>query len=525
MKELIESLMEMGILASPRALKLLQTQDNPMEMVRHILRGRGETLFLEEEDIRRALEELGGNEEEKLELSVPQTVVVEKHSKVVEEKEEKEKSESTVMLRKKNTPPPAVSRYRPVAAEYEEDIKISGDITGKSLCEGKITDFTRYFIDRLNKLRDIIKRRPEMMHATSIRRAKRLDNKVSTIGIVSEVVSSEHGIKVIIEDEEDFIALFINKNSQVFKQAGTIINDEVIGVSGRVKLNRREPVLYPDAIFRPKIPARRNPNIAQEEVSVAFISDLHIGSKTFLKKEWKQALDVLSGKNHSTRELASRIKYLVFPGDVVDGIGVYPGQEEDLELSDLFMQYQTLAEDLHSLPDHIKVIIMPGNHDGVRVAEPQPALPPEIRRLFSGENVLFTGNPITLQLHGVRLLLYHGRSMDDMITAIPGLNYSHPIEAMIEMLERRHLAPIYGGRTPLAPERSDYLVIHEVPDIFVTGHVHATQLKMYHNIMLINASTWQDQTAFQKMRDIVPNPAKLPIVRLDTLAPEIISFR
>ena len=48
------------------------------------------------------------------------------------------------------------------------------------------------------------------------------------------------------------------------------------------------------------------------------------------------------------------------------------------------------------------------------------------------------------------------------------------------------MAPIYGEKTALAPEQKDYLVIDRVPDIFVTGHVHACRLAEYRGIKLVN---------------------------------------
>ena len=114
--------------------------------------------------------------------------------------------------------------------------------------------------------------------------------------------------------------------------------------------------------------------------------------------------------------------------------------------------------------------------------------------------------------------------MDDIIPAVLGLTYEQPIGAMKEMMMRRHLAPIYGGKTPLAPEHRDYLLIDEIPDVFVTGHVHTTQIDTFHNVLMVNASCWMAQTAYQKMRDFVPDPSKLPVVRLDTLKPTLVQF-
>jgi len=161
----------------------------------------------------------------------------------------------------------------------------------------------------------------------------------------------------------------------------------------------------------------------------------------------------------------------------------------------------------------VTVLLIPGNHDAVRPAEPQPALPASIQKLFDS-NVVFAGNPSLLSLHGVRILAYHGRSMDDFVSTIPGMSYHRPLDAMKAMMRMRHLAPIYGGKTPIAPEATDHLIIEEVPDIFATGHVHSVGVEAYRGVVLVNSSTWQAQTPYQKMRNIDPLPARLPLVDL-----------
>ncbi len=66
----------------------------------------------------------------------------------------------------------------------------------------------------------------------------------------------------------------------------------------------------------------------------------------------------------------------------------------------------------------------------------------------------------------------------------------------------------------MAPEKEDYLVIEDVPDIFVSGHVHGAGISEYRGVKIICASTWQSQTSFQRMHNFNPDPAKLPIVHL-----------
>src|SRR3989442_1396724 len=104
--------------------------------------------------------------------------------------------------------------------------------------------------------------------------------------------------------------------------------------------------------------------------------------------------------------------------------------------------------------------------------------------------------------------------MDDLVSAIPGMSYARPLEAMKAMLRMRHLAPIYGGKTPIAPQAEDHPIIDEIPDIFSTRHLHAAGGGQDRGVVLVNSSAWQAQPPSQKMRNIEPMPARLPIVDL-----------
>ena len=99
-----------------------------------------------------------------------------------------------------------------------------------------------------------------------------------------------------------------------------------------------------------------------------------MGSKMFLEDEWHNFLKWINGNlgNSRQKDVASKVKYLIVPGDVVDGIGIYPDQEKELAIVDIYRQYEVLAEQFQFIPDHISIIMQPGNHDAVRPAEPQP---------------------------------------------------------------------------------------------------------------------------------------------------------
>ncbi len=158
----------------------------------------------------------------------------------------------------------------------------------------------------------------------------------------------------------------------------------------------------------------------------------------------------------------------------------------------------------------------------MRQAEPQPRFPERITKMFRND-IIFVGNPAMVDI-GVKVLIYHGRSMDDIIASIPGLSYSDPTKPMKEMLKLRHLSPIYGGRVSIAPEKKDHFVIDEIPDILHCGHVHTVGVSRYRDVLTINSGTWQSQTEFQKRMNLQPMPARATVVDLSGMEYKIMDF-
>ena len=403
--------------------------------------------------------------------------------------------------------PASFRRQGDRAEDHAPDVEILRDITGRSTCEGTLGDFARYFRHRFQTLSRMLRHRRELAGVQDISKARRSTREIRIIGMISDIRPTKNGHRVLeLEDETDRVSVLIPHDSPMISEA--LVTDEVVGVVG--KSNSRDLIIA-EQLLRPDIPSPRPFQGADDHVRVAFVSDIHVGSTTFLDDKWaKFASWIASGD-----EVARSVRYLVVSGDVVDGIGVYPHQDEELRIDDIYGQYEALASMVSALPDRLTIVMIPGNHDAVRPAEPQPAFPPQIRKLFDS-SVIFAGNPSLLRLHGVKILAYHGRSMDDFVSSIPGMTYHRPLDAMREMLKMRHLAPIYGGKTPIAPEAEDHLIIEDVPDIFATGHVHAVGVDTYRGVVLVNASTWQAQTPYQKMRNIEPMPARLPVIDLAT---------
>ena len=390
---------------------------------------------------------------------------------------------------------------------FTPDIHVmpNSDITGESTCEGKINDFAMYFKNRYHTIRRLIERRRDFGRAVDIARAKELDRETKIVGIVYEKNTTKNGHTMLtLEDETGVAKVLISKDSDIANEA--FVHDEVVGVS--VKPTVSGTLLMAQKVFRPDIPKDHVWEESDTPSKIAFLSDVHVGSTTFLEDTWYRMVSWL--KANSVKE---DIHYLVFPGDVVDGIGVFPDQDKELEIKDIYTQYEKLAEYLKDIPDHIKMVVHPGNHDACRLAEPQPALNKVFTKSFDS-NILMLGNPVYLNVEGRTVLTYHGKSMDDWISGMQGMSYDHPLKVMKEMCVRRHLAPIYGQRNALAPEKKDYLVIDHVPDIFVSGHVHGAGQEIYNGVRMINASTWQDQTEYQRMHNFNPDPGIMPIVSL-----------
>ena len=250
-----------------------------------------------------------------------------------------------------------------------------------------------------------------------------------------------------------------------------------------------------------------------------FLSDIHIGSSTFLDSAFQRFIKWINGDfgDEEQREIANNVKYVVVAGDIVDGIGVYPSQDKELTIKDIHQQYEEAARLFGDIND-VKIIIAPGNHDASRLAEPQPAIPEDYaKNLHDLKTTEFVSNPALVSLDGIKVLVYHGRSFDDMAMTVKGMSHQQSELIMKELLEKRHLAPIYGERTPLASEIEDHLVIDDIPDVFHTGHVHINSYKKYKGIHLINSGTFQSQTEFQKIYNIVPTCAQVPVINNGSL--------
>jgi len=393
--------------------------------------------------------------------------------------------------------------------EIISDHKILSDPTLKITSSEGIIGFSALFSNRFSKLKKMVSNRPEaklLKPISSVIASKSDNNDVFVCGLLVERNSERNVTRLVIDDPTGSLeGIVFDKDLQNIAN-GLLIDQFVME---RISVSKNGGFIVKDIIV-PNIPDHV-PNYSKTETYAVFLSDLHIGSKYFMEKELENFVLWLA----SPDPIARKIRFVLVAGDVIDGIGIYPNQEKELVFTNVDEQLKKAVEILEKIPRYIKVFIMPGNHDPGRRALPQPAIPKKYNLdLWNNEHFLMVGNPALISLNGVKVLMFHGQSIDDIVRTTPGLSFDNPTKVMRHLLQARHLSPIYGSQTPLAPEVEDMMLIDEVPDVFHVGHVHVVGLDLYKGVLLINSGAWQHQTPFQTGVGITPTPGIAIIVNL-----------
>ena len=421
-------------------------------------------------------------------------------------------------LEEKKEEPEVRVKKRRFFEEIDPEIKILNDPSEHLGVQSDPESFLNYFKARYEKMSAIFKERMDLRGIVELKEARSMQEweKAKIIGIIYEKRITEKGnIVLLIEDLSSRINLVVpKKNVEVFKVAEKLVLDEVVGVEVTV---RPSNYWFASKIYRLGVSSIKTWEGPKEQINAVLISDIHAGSKMFEKEMFFRFLDWLNGNDSKKklRSLADHTKYIVIAGDLVDGVGIYPNQEKELEIFEVAEQYEYVARMLEEIPEDMTIILAPGNHDAVRRAEPQPRIPKDIAPdLHSLNNVISLGNPNMIALHNIKTLVYHGRSLDTLLTTSPVLEMKRPEKGMIEQLKMRHLNSSYGLKTPIAPEHNDYLVIDEIPHIFHSGHVHINGNSFYKGTAIVNSGSFQSQTEYQSKLGIVPTPGRVPIIDL-----------
>ena len=397
-------------------------------------------------------------------------------------------------------------------------------------------DFVKHYNKRFKQIEAMLRGRAELSNLTAINKVlnKRDSSQVSIIGMLNNSsLTKNNSLRLTLEDPTGSINVWVKSSQKdIFNTAKNLPLDSVVGITGfsHNKSMSANKIILPDI---PQKELKKGP----EETYAIFLSDLHVGSTNFLADDFNKFLSWINGSlgSEKHRDIAKKTRYIFIAGDIVDGVGIYKGQEKELIIKDVAKQYEKVASLLSKIPDNKALIIIPGNHDAIKLAEPQPPLNKDFATPLSTlKNAFLLSNPSMVNIESSRdfsgfdVLMYHGFSFDYYIANINEIRlkggYDNPEVIMKFLLQLRHLAPTHTSSLFSPVYDKDPMVIDRIPDFFVSGHIHKTDIANYRGTTLISGSCWQSRTKFQEKVGHHPEPSRVPIVNLQTRKYKVLKF-
>lgn len=410
------------------------------------------------------------------------------------------------------------------AEELEEPpIEVDERFLREWRIQGSSQEFREYFMSRYEKLSRILKGR--LSGVIDLKSALKLreGQEAYVVAMLLEKRESKKVWILRVDDPSAEARVIFPKSRGLNEDLDTLLRDAVFGI----KVSKSGESLMAEEVILPEV-AAEDRREAGHELYACLISDIHLGSKHFRADLFESFLDWINrGRDPEVRKL----RFLVIAGDLVDGVGVYPNQHKELEVFSVEEQLRRLSKLLEDVPEKVKIIIGPGNHDPIQRALPQPPLQKKYRSILerSGKRIIFVGNPAYVTICGRSFLIYHGQGLDDVVQSLPGFSHNdlrRKIGKLLEvLLKHRHLCPIYGESTPILPIKEDLLVIDRVPSILHTGHVHVAYAGSYRGIRLINSGAWQEQTSYQRSVGLEPTVGVMVLINLKDLSIKVRQFK
>ncbi len=547
LSKIISLVTSKGFQIHPEALNLIEDfQDDFFQIMEDILKDKkekkGKSMVIISDDIRNFVklssykipkeDNNGNNIRGRLMVSrstSTSTSTIADHYRYDKDNEIKTTTETILSVKRDG-----INKYK---EKTDENFKIIYDSNDKINSGEGVEGYTSLFRSRYEKSLRILSLRQNSKKIKKIETIKQLFNQPKTntnsmskensnnslfaAGLIMNKEIRNNSYNITIDDQTGLLTA-TTYDEDLKKQVSMLTVDQMVMIEFENSFKKRNNTIK--NLYSLDVPDRIA-NKAKSEVYSILISDLHIGSKFFMEKEFQNFLEWLNGDENSDNDIISKIKYICICGDLIDGIGIFPNQDRELLEKDSYSQMDHAIKILSKIPKHMKVFLIPGNHDLGRRALPQPSIPKKYaEKLYSLDNITMLGNPCMIDMEGIKILMFHGQSLDDIIASIPGLSYSKPAEAMKILLKSRHLSPIYGQRTPIAPEKEDMMIIEEVPDILHSGHVHVIDVDSYKGTLLVNSGAWQSQTPFQQTMGITPTPGIAIAINLSSLKPYKIDF-
>ncbi len=417
------------------------------------------------------------------------------------------------------TPQSVPSTPKPLATEYSSNYRILHHLnySGESVSKGKAQDFLQLFQDKYSFLHGELKNRGYQPRSLAKIDRQGRDSEFDVVIMVTEKTLTKNGhILLSVEDMEgQGKALIPASDEELIAKAKRLTVDDVIGM--KCKLARTGELMIVKDFSWPDLPQRKA-KTSDVDLGVCVTSDIHIGSKLFIRPWWEKFISWMNREvgSDAEKERVGKLKYLVIAGDLVDGIGVYPNQINELEVKDIYEQYRQFENYLQQLPDYLEIFITPGNHDPCRWHDPQPPILKEMTpNLYKQKNVHFLPSPAWLEIEGHKTLIYHGSGLIGGMFAM-NIPPTKPEEVIKELLIKRDLMSVYGTKHPYAPEPKAYMLVREHPDLYIGGDNHYNAYAQYRGTTIINNGCWQTTSAYAASKGFINTPGRVPQFSLKT---------
>ena len=356
-----------------------------------------------------------------------------------------------------------------------------------------LEDYSDLFLDRYKKMLDLWYSRPISKRVSDIKFVirSRISKPRRIAGLVTKKITKEGRFIIGVEDPTGRIDVEIPYDL-LSKMENILLDSFVI-----MDVERGGRGFMAKDFWCLDIPSKEMKRI-KDELYVAVTSDLHLGKEGFVEDLFSDMIEWFVKMDDRT---SKRVCCLIINGDVVD---IYAHEKGEVKAS-----YLKLLTYLKQLPDSIIKVIIPGECDATRPALPQPSIFSSYIEQIPIPNLYLLGNPSMISINTIKFLLFHGQSLVDVSSQIPSIDKRNVAKLGRILLKLRHLAPTYGGDTPIAPEKEDLLVIKEVPDVFILGHMHMGSEDFYKNTIILSLPSW--------LKDDEAWPGRLALINLSTM--------
>jgi len=243
-KVILNKLINSGINVSPTMLKNILNTNNPLKNLNLLIKEISfipsfkshltETVIkdISDEKLQRVLKRTISKTKSLVTSSLMDKNIPSEFSPLIEKSKTDYKSQETVITnllpkkiaKMKNTQKTpgfestkSIFTYKPIAKEYKANYEVIQDPTNHLFTNGKYDDFYELTIDKYNKLKNLIRKRPEVSSATNINNIFRISNsiEISTLGLVDKIHQTKKGnFLFTLEDLTGKISVLIQNNSE-----------------------------------------------------------------------------------------------------------------------------------------------------------------------------------------------------------------------------------------------------------------------------------------------------------------------